>query len=119
MFGLAALLLAPAYASAGTVVVKDTDKSAKVKIGDTVDIEIPNPVAKDVKKDFKVDEKGKLFDKAKMSDDTHKGVDGKPLANGGYKSIKMKATAKGTEKVKVSWMLGGKTESKEFDITVE
>ena len=106
-------------AMAGDVIVKDTDKTAKAKVGDTVDIQIPNPALAKMKEDFKAEATGNVLGKATLTDETHKGPNGQPLAGGGYKSIKMKAEHKGKVKVKVSWKQDGKEGHHEVEVTVE
>jgi len=120
LFGLCVVLVAGSLASAADVVVKDGDKTGKAKIGDTVDIQISNPALAKMKEKFKAETKpDKILGTAKLSDEVHKSPDGKPMSGGGYKSIKMKAEAKGKTKVKVSWEQDGKAESREIEITVE
>jgi hypothetical protein len=115
--GLALVVVTPCLAS--DVVVKEGDKVTKAKVGDMVDIQIANPAVAKMKSDFKADETGTALDKAKISDEVHKASDGKPLAGGGYKSIKMKALSKGKEMVKVTWMQDGKAQKAEFEIDVQ
>lgn len=120
LFGLCLVLVSGTLANAADVVVKDGDKTGKAKVGDTVDIQISNPALAKMKEKFKAEAKpDKTLGKATMSDEVHKSPDGKPLSGGGYKSIKMKAEAKGKTKVKVSWEQDGKAENREIDITVE
>jgi hypothetical protein len=115
--GLAIVIATPRMAA--EVVVKESDKVAKAKVGDVVNIQIANPALANMKSDFKVDETGKAVDKAKLSDENRKSADGKTLAGGGYKSIKLKATAKGKELVKVTWMQYGNSHKAEFEIDVQ
>src|ERR1700733_11407212 len=104
---------------AADVVVKDTDKNAKAKVGDIVDIQIPNPALPKMKEDVKADAPGKTLGKATITDEERKGPDGTPVPGGGYKSIKLKAETKGKVKVKVSGKQDGKESHKEYEVTVE
>lgn len=119
MVAACAALVFSVTCTGADVVVKDGEKSAKAKVGDVVEIQISNPALAKMKENFKAEASGKVLAKAVITDEVHKSPDGKPMAGGGYKSVKLKAESKGKAKVTVTWEQDGKKGTAEVDVTVE
>jgi len=119
----AAMLVGPAQAEdkkpAGKsdVVVKLGDTTAKAKVGQTIELQLPNtppPAAKDI--DVKVDGAAIAADPVKRV--ILEKVDGKPVAGKGTACVVLTAKAAGTAKVTVDYTTGDKKETRVYEITV-
>ncbi len=105
-------------AKAPDVVVKHGDRAGKAKVGQTIELQLPNtppPAAEDIK----VTVDGDAIDKTteKRAEVVTEG--GKPVSGKGSASVLLTAKAVGTANVKVEYKADGKKESREYKIEVE
>jgi hypothetical protein len=103
------------------VVINQDDKGGTAKVGQTVEIQLKNPVVAPQYrvKDLKVTVSGKALDPKSEVRHTVPMKDGKPLIGGGFESIYVKAAEKGQGKVKVEYQKGDEKYTHEYEIEVK
>ncbi|MDB5309279.1 MAG: hypothetical protein JWO38_3481 [Gemmataceae bacterium] len=99
------------------VVLKVDDRAGKAKVGQTIELQLPNTPPPEAD-DITVKVEGDAIDPVTERRAAVVKQDGKPVSGKGSASVILKAKAPGKAKVKVDYKAGGKRESREYEIEV-
>ena len=99
------------------VIVKDGIKDVKAKVGQSIELQLPNTPPPEAN-DIKVTVDGGAIDKTtdKVANVVKEG--GKPVSGKGKAAVILKAKAAGKSHVKVSFKADGKNQTREYDVEV-